>query len=141
MAFRRHFSGGPFEAKLAYCRALEADGWIFVSGSTGTDPATGEMPEGVVDQCRNTLATIGRALAEFGAGFGDVVRVTYMLPDRADFEGLLGGADALMELCRHIWWGWPLWLLSRFPGVMRLLRWLYRRVAARRHRLAVGAAP
>ena len=86
MAFRRQFSGGPFEAKLAYCRALEADGWIFVSGSTGTDPATGEMPQDVVDQCRNTLATIGRALAEFGAGFGDVVRVTYMLPDRADFE-------------------------------------------------------
>ncbi|WP_339947714.1 RidA family protein [uncultured Albimonas sp.] len=86
MAFRRHFSGGPFEAKVAYCRAVEADGWIFVSGSTGADPETGAMPESVVEQCRNTLATVGRALAEFGAGFGDVVRVTYLLPDRADFE-------------------------------------------------------
>ena len=60
-----------------------------------------------------------------------------LLPD----DSVLGGADALMELCRHIWWGWPLWLLSRFPGAMLPLRWLYRRVAARRHRLAVGAAP
>ncbi|MDF2234452.1 RidA family protein [Albimonas sp. CAU 1670] len=86
MAFRRHFSGGPFEAKIAYCRAVETDGWIFVSGSTGTDPETGKMPESVVDQCRNTLATIGRALAEFGAGFEHVVRVHYILPDRNDFE-------------------------------------------------------
>ena len=59
-----------------------------------------------------------------------------LLPD----DNVLGGADALVELCRHVWWGWPLWLLSRFPGVMRLLRWLYRRVAARRHRLVVDAA-
>ena len=60
-----------------------------------------------------------------------------LLPD----DNVLGGADALVELCRHVWWGWPLWLLSRFPGVMRLLRWLYRRVAARRPRLATRAAP
>tara|TARA_Y100000815_G_scaffold84228_1_gene72937 strand:+ start:102 stop:482 length:381 start_codon:yes stop_codon:yes gene_type:complete len=86
MTFRRHFSGGPFEAKLAYCRALEADGWIFVSGSTGTNTETGEMPEDPAEQCRNALATIGKALAELGAGFEDVVRVTYMLPKAADFE-------------------------------------------------------
>ena len=60
-----------------------------------------------------------------------------LLPD----DHVLGGADALVEICSHIWWGWPLWLLSRFPGVMRLLRWLYRRVAARRHRLTTSAAP
>ena len=58
-----------------------------------------------------------------------------LLPD----DRVLGGADALVEICSHIWWGWPLWLLSRLPGVMPLLRWLYRRVAARRHRLTVAA--
>ena len=58
-----------------------------------------------------------------------------LLPD----DHVLGGADALVEICSHIWWGWPLWLLSRLPGVMPLLRWLYRRVAARRHRLTVAA--
>ena len=49
-------------------------------------PATVILPESVEDQCRNTLRTIGRALTEAGFGFKDVVRVTYILPDRREFE-------------------------------------------------------
>ncbi|MDF1873182.1 RidA family protein [Vannielia sp.] len=79
-------SGGPFEDKIGYSRAVVCEGWIFVSGSTGADLDTGVMPESVTEQCRNTLAVIRRALSEVGAGFEDVVRVTYVLPDRADFE-------------------------------------------------------
>ena len=44
------------------------------------------LPDSVTDQCANALAIIAGALGEAGAGFGDVVRVTYYLPDRADFE-------------------------------------------------------
>ena len=44
----------------------------------------------------------------------------------------LGGADAIVELARHIWWAWPLWLISRVPGLMPLLRALYRTIAANR---------
>lgn len=44
------------------------------------------MPPDVETQCANTLAKIGRALADAGAGFTDVVRVTYILPDPADFK-------------------------------------------------------
>ncbi len=43
------------------------------------------MPADVEAQCANTLAKIGRALGEAGADFADVVRVTYILPDPADF--------------------------------------------------------
>jgi len=39
----------------------------------------------VVDQCRNELATIGRALAEAGTGLDHVVRVRYILPDKSDW--------------------------------------------------------
>ena len=60
--------------------------WVFVSGCTGGDLATGAMPADVGAQCANTLAKIARALDAAGAGFGDVVRVTYILPDAADFE-------------------------------------------------------
>ena len=31
-----------------------------------------------------------------------------------------GGADALVEIARHIWWGWPLFALSRLPGARSL---------------------
>ncbi len=59
--------------------------WVFVSGCTGS-AADGTLPADVEGQCANTLAKIGRALADAGASFDDVVRVTYILPDPADFE-------------------------------------------------------
>jgi enamine deaminase RidA (YjgF/YER057c/UK114 family) len=79
-------SGSPFEARIGYSRAVVQDGWIFVAGTTGYDYASMQMPLGVVDQCRNTLATIENALGKAGASLADVVRVRYILPDAADFE-------------------------------------------------------
>ena len=83
---RKHISpGSPFEARIGYSRAVVCDGWVFVSGTTGYDYATMTMPDAVEDQCRNALATIARALAEAGASLDDVVRVRYILPDKADW--------------------------------------------------------
>jgi enamine deaminase RidA (YjgF/YER057c/UK114 family) len=78
-------TGSPFEAQIGYSRAVVSDGWVFVAGTTGYDYATMTMPADVVDQCRNALATIARALSEAGASLDDVVRVRYILPDRADW--------------------------------------------------------
>ncbi len=43
------------------------------------------MPPEIADQCRNTIATIERALVEAGATLDDVVRVRYILPDPDDW--------------------------------------------------------
>jgi predicted DCC family thiol-disulfide oxidoreductase YuxK len=51
---------------------------------------------------------------------------------------VLGGADALMEIARRIWWAWPLWAVSRLPGAMQLFRAAYRLFA--RNRACVGNA-
>jgi enamine deaminase RidA (YjgF/YER057c/UK114 family) len=84
---RKHISSGsPFEAQIGYSRAVVDGGWIFVAGTTGYDYATMTMPESVVAQAENALATIAGALAEAGASLDDVVRVRYILPDPADFE-------------------------------------------------------
>jgi enamine deaminase RidA (YjgF/YER057c/UK114 family) len=83
---RRISTGSTWEPKIGYARAVVADGWVFVSGTTGTDHATGTIPESVTDQCALALKIIGAALATAGAGFADVVRVQYILPDRRDFE-------------------------------------------------------
>lgn len=85
MSVRRISSRSAYEPRIGYSRAVVADGWVFVAGTTGTDHATMTTPPDVVDQCRLALGHIGRALAEAGAGFGDVVRVHYILPDRNDF--------------------------------------------------------
>jgi enamine deaminase RidA (YjgF/YER057c/UK114 family) len=79
-------TGSTWEPRIGYARAVVADGWVFVSGTTGTDHATGEVPASVTDQCALALRIIGTALDRAGASFADVVRVHYILPDRADFE-------------------------------------------------------
>ncbi len=76
---KRISSGGEFEPQVGYCRAVVAGGFVHVAGTVG-------QGETVVEQCRSALAIIGSALEEAGASFADVVRVTYMLPDRAEFE-------------------------------------------------------
>lgn len=76
---KRISSGGDYEARVGYCRAVVAGGFVHVAGTIG-------QGDTVEAQCRDALATIGRALREAGCGFRDVVRVRYMLPDRAEFE-------------------------------------------------------
>jgi predicted DCC family thiol-disulfide oxidoreductase YuxK len=43
-----------------------------------------------------------------------------------------GGADAVVAVAREIWWAQPLVWLSTIPGMMDVLRTVYRWVAARR---------
>jgi enamine deaminase RidA (YjgF/YER057c/UK114 family) len=85
-SIRRIHSGAPWEALVGYCRAVVAPPFVFVSGTVGRNPDTGELPGDVESQCANALTIIGRALAEAGSSFAEVVRVTYYLPDRRDFE-------------------------------------------------------
>lgn len=85
MAVRHISTGSPFEEQIGYSRAVVADGWVFVAGTTGYDYATMTMPDAVADQCANTLATIAKALEEAGCGLDHVVRVTYILPDPDDW--------------------------------------------------------
>lgn len=79
MTIKRIHSGGEFEAKVGYCRAVVAGGWVHVSGTVGQGAS-------VQEQCEAALTTIGSALTEAGAGFRDVVRVQYMLKHARDFE-------------------------------------------------------
>lgn len=86
-------SGSPFEAQVGYSRAVVQGDWCFVAGTTGTDPETRAMPESVVDQGKNALKVIGKALEEAGFSFSDVVRVTYYITDPAYWD-VLGEATA-----------------------------------------------
>ena len=76
-------SGSPFEATAGYSRAVVQGDWCFVSGTTGYDYATMTMPEGVEEQTRNCLATIGKALEDAGFSFEDVVRCHYYVTEAA----------------------------------------------------------
>lgn len=79
MSIKRIHSGGEFETKVGYCRAVVANGMVHVAGTVGRGAT-------VTEQCASALETIGKALTEAGTDFAHVVRVTYMLPDRTEFE-------------------------------------------------------
>lgn len=83
---RAILSGSTFEEQIGYARAVVDGDWVHVSGTTGFDYATMTIPGDVAEQAGQCLRNIGDALAEAGCTFADVVRVRYLLPDRADFE-------------------------------------------------------
>lgn len=79
-------SGSTFEAQIGYSRAVVAGDWVFVSGTTGFDYATMSISGDLVEQTEQCLKNIESALREAGASLKDVVRVTYILPNGAEFE-------------------------------------------------------
>jgi enamine deaminase RidA (YjgF/YER057c/UK114 family) len=78
-------SGSTFEAEIGYSRAVAQGDWVFVSGTTGFDYATMTISESLAEQTERCLQNIEAALAQAGASLRDVVRVTYILPNGADF--------------------------------------------------------
>jgi enamine deaminase RidA (YjgF/YER057c/UK114 family) len=79
-------SGSTFEAQIGYSRAVVAGDWVFVSGTTGFDYGTMTISDDVVVQTEQCLKNIASALEQAGSSLQDVVRVTYVLPQTADFE-------------------------------------------------------
>lgn len=79
-------SGSRFEEQIGYSRAVVIGDDIWVSGTTGYDYATMTIAPDVVAQCDQTFRNIAAALAQAGATLDDVVRVLFIVPDRADWE-------------------------------------------------------
>ncbi len=79
-------SGSTFEEQIGYSRAVVVGDWVFVSGTTGYDYQTMSISDDLLDQAEQCLKNIESALQQAGSSIKDVVRVTYVLPNRADFE-------------------------------------------------------
>lgn len=86
MTRKRISSGSTFEKQIGYSRAVVAGDWVLVSGTTGFDYATMSIAEDILQQTEQCLKNIEAALREAGSSLRDVVRVTYILPDGAEFE-------------------------------------------------------
>lgn len=78
-------SGSSFEALYGYSRAVVDGGWVFVAGTTGFDYAAGTISEDPAAQTRQAFRNVAAALAEAGAGIGDIVRATYFVVEPADW--------------------------------------------------------
>ncbi len=73
-----------------YSQAVEANGFLFVSGQIPIDPATGQMPEGIEAQTEQALLNVGAILKAAGLDYRNVVKTTVMLKSIADFGAMNG---------------------------------------------------
>ena len=69
-----------------YSQGIRAGDFVFCSGQTGLDPATGILREGLEAQTEQVLDNLTAVLAAAGASFDDVVKTTIFLVDMADFQ-------------------------------------------------------
>jgi enamine deaminase RidA (YjgF/YER057c/UK114 family) len=86
---KRLSTGSPFEATMGYSRAVVKGGWCFMSGVTGYDYATMQMPNDIAAQAQNCFATIHRVLEQGGFTMADIVRVQYTVTDVALVDALI----------------------------------------------------
>lgn len=86
MTVRRYGSGqsGAGGQGLPFARAVEADGWLHVSGQVAMD--NGEIVQGgIVEQTHKAIANLIAILHEAGYGVEHVVRCGVWLDDPRDF--------------------------------------------------------
>lgn len=71
-----------------YSQAIRAGDFVFTAGQLGTDPATGEMAEGVAEQAERALANIAAVLTAAGSGMDRLVKATVYLADIGDWPAV-----------------------------------------------------
>lgn len=72
-----------------YSQGVRVGNLVFVSGMTGTDPATGALAGHTIqEQTRQAIANCLAVLEAGGAGYDDIVEVGVLLTHSADFAGL-----------------------------------------------------
>ena len=68
-----------------YSQAIRAGDTVYLSGQIGLDPATGALRDGTAAQARQVFANLKAVAAAAGATLDDMVKLTLLLADMADF--------------------------------------------------------
>lgn len=86
---RRISSGGPWEARFGYSRAIVAGDTCHVSGTTDAGPDGRSLhPGDPAAQARAVFGIIERALDEAGFALADVVRTRMYVTDRGNLDAV-----------------------------------------------------
>ncbi|HBI81605.1 MAG TPA: reactive intermediate/imine deaminase [Bacteroidales bacterium] len=72
-----------------YSQAVEANGFLFISGQIPIHPLTGKVVEGgIKEQTEQVLQNIGVILNEAGLSYGNVIKTTCLLSDMDNFAAM-----------------------------------------------------
>jgi enamine deaminase RidA (YjgF/YER057c/UK114 family) len=91
---RRVSSGGPYESRYGYSRAIAVGDACWVAGTTDAGPdGTSQHPGDAAGQARAAFAIVVRALGDAGFGVDDVVRTRMYIvrPDDAASVAAVNG--------------------------------------------------
>jgi len=85
--FERAFSDAPWEKIVGYCRAVKADGHVYVTGTAPVAEAGGVHASGdAYEQAKRCFELIARALKQFDIGLDRVVRTRMFVTDISRWE-------------------------------------------------------
>lgn len=72
-----------------YSQAIRAGQFLFLSGQTPIDPATGNLVDGdIAAQTTRALQNLGEVLKAAGTSFANVTKTTVFLADMNDFAAM-----------------------------------------------------
>ena len=73
-----------------YSQATRTEQFVFASGQLPVEPTSGNIPDGIVRQTRQSLANLSAVLEAGGASFASVLKTTVFLKDMGDFAAMNG---------------------------------------------------
>jgi reactive intermediate/imine deaminase len=84
---RKEVIGGANTEGLPFSEAIRLGNLVFVSGNVGFDTSGKIVAGGVGPETRQTFANIAAVLKQAGCTLADIVKVSVVLADPADFDG------------------------------------------------------
>jgi predicted DCC family thiol-disulfide oxidoreductase YuxK len=112
-------------------KGRHARGWLFFDAECGFCTRIARWLAPILEKRGLGVAPLQdrRVAALLGLSDEELLReMRFLLANGSQY----GGADAAVALAREIWWGWPLVLAAKIPGMMRWLRAGYRWIAGKR---------
>ena len=71
-----------------YSQAIEVNGMVYTSGVIPVDPATGNIPQGSVEQAKQALTNLSNLLEAAGTSMDNVIKTTVFIKEMNDFGAI-----------------------------------------------------
>jgi 2-iminobutanoate/2-iminopropanoate deaminase len=86
-----------------YSQGIASNGLVFVSGTIGADPKTGQMVAGgIVEQTKQAMENIKSILEAGGSGIEKVLKVSVFLKDGSHFKDMNGAYSSFLGTHRPV---------------------------------------
>ena len=71
-----------------YSQAIEVNGMVYTSGIIPVDPATGNIPQGSVEQAKQALTNLSNLLEAASTSMDNVIKTTVFIKEMNDFGAI-----------------------------------------------------